>query len=84
MVAHSKSRLVSSASCEGKLPLRSLLKKHLREGRRSGITGERRRMQRAASATRALPLRAAALRVPNPYPATAWRRGCRAVVAHSA
>ena len=43
---------------------------------------ERRRMQGAASATRALPLRAAALRVPNPYPATAWRRGCRGAAAH--
>ena len=31
---------------------------------------------------RALSLRAAALRVPNPYPATAWRRGCRGAAAH--
>ena len=54
------------------------LKGPAREGRRSGIMGERRWTQRAASATRALPLGASppSMCPPTPYPATAWRRGC--------
>ena len=82
--AHSALRLVSRPSCEGTLPLRSFWLRDLREGRRSGIMGERRRMQRAASATRALPLRDRRHPPcpPTPYAATAWRRGCRGVAAH--
>ena len=55
-----------------------------KRGAGAGSWGERRQTQRVASATRVLPLRAATLRaIPsNPYPTTAWRRGCRAVVAH--
>ena len=46
--------------------------------------GERRRMQRAASATRRLSLRDRRHPPcpPTPYAATAWRRGCRGVAAH--
>ena len=82
-VAHRYPRSVSSPSCEGRLPLRSLLLRYLREGRRSGVMGERRRTRRVASATRGLPLRAAALcRLPPP---TQLRRlgGGGAEVAHS-
>ena len=39
-VAHRRFSAVSSPSCEGKLPLRSLFLRSLREGRRSGIMGE--------------------------------------------
>ena len=73
-VAHRYSSLVSSPSCVGTPPVRSFFSRILREGRRSGIMGERRRTQRAASATRVLH--------PPPYPppprysAMAWRRGC--------
>ena len=64
-VAHRRVRLVSSPSCEGKLPLRSLPPRFLREGRRS-----RRRSGGASMADprrggrwwRAPPLREAALR----------------------
>ena len=82
-VAHSSFSAVRSPSCEGKLPLRSLPLRLLREGRRSGIMGERRRMQRAASATRALlPARRHPPCPPTPYAATTWRRGCRGAAAH--
>ena len=75
---------LSSPSCEGTLPLRSLPPRSLREGRRSGIMGDRRRMERAAGATPGLPLRAVStLRaILTPTLPRLGGGGCRAVVAH--
>eukprot|EP00964_Phaeocystis_antarctica_P056232 scaffold33166_cov56-Phaeocystis_antarctica.AAC.1 len=78
--AHSVFSAVSSPSCEGTLPLRSLSKSHLREGRRSGVTvtdAECGKCDARASPT------APPYPPPPRYSATAWRRGCRAAVAHS-
>ena len=71
-------------SCEGRLPLRSLLKRPLREGRRSGRScgngdGRRWRQVRRARFPYAPPASAPS---PAPYPATALRRECRGAVAH--
>ena len=84
MATHRYSSAVRSPSCEGTLPLRSFWLRDLREGCRSGIMGERRQMQRAASATRALlPARRHPPRPPTPYilPRLGGR-GCRGAAAH--
>ena len=67
-VAHRLCSEVSSPSCEGTLPLRSVSVIHLcKRGAGAGSWGERRQTQRVASATRVLPLRAATLRaIPPP------------------
>ena len=66
--AHRSVRAVRSPSCVGTLPLRSLLSSHLREGRRSGRSWGNSDGRRGwqLSATRVLPLRAAALRPLSP------------------
>ena len=82
--AHRYCSAVSRPSCEGKLPLRSLPKRYLREGRRSGIMGEMATSAEGGKCdARASPSRRHPPCPSTPCPATAWRRGCRGVVAHS-
>ena len=83
-MAYSSTRLMSSPSCVGKLPLRSLLSKFLREGcrsRRSWGNGDRRRRRQARRASS--PYRTATLlTLPPPILPRLGGGGCRGAAAH--
>ena len=82
-VAHSCFSAVRSPSCEGKLPPRSFPLRDLREGRRSGRSWGNGDGHRGWQVRRACSPYAPPYPPPPRYSATAWRRGCRAAVAHS-